>query len=435
MPLGYRYPRERVRRALSMLPSMHTHTRSHRNALLFSTPIGVLAVLPFICFLFSTACSTVSAEPGPHAKSDFQTLAHQADTARDAKEFTRAVSLYRRAVTLRPQWAEGWWALGTIFYEFDRYAEAADALQHVVHLIPKHGTARALLGLSEFELDDEVRALADLQASIELGMLEDVQLRHVVLYHDAVLLQRQGRFQSARTALSALCRAQVQSDDLLRTFGMTALLMRDKAAPSAGNLAETVHLVGHGACLAAQKDFDSARGDFESAVAHDPHAPNVHYAYGRFLLDARDRAAAIQQFELEIAQQPTDVNARLQIGAAEYKVDSAAALPYAEEAVQIAPGNPVAHYLLGLLLVDSGEYQKALPHLERARSAFSTDPDIYWSLAAVYDHNGRAAEAARARAAFVRLKRQSAANHTPASHLESDTASELHFKVTGDPAR
>ena len=54
--------------------------------------------------------------------SDFTTLSARAEAAREAGRLDEAVSLYRKALALRPTWKEGWWALGTILYEQDAHA-------------------------------------------------------------------------------------------------------------------------------------------------------------------------------------------------------------------------------------------------------------------------------------------------------------------------
>ena len=74
-----------------------------------------------------------------------------------------------------------------------------------------------------------------------------------------------------------------------------------------------------------------------------------------------DVPAAVAEFQQELKNQPNDINSRLEIAAAEYKLDSAAGLPYAEEAVKLNPLVPSAHYLLGLLYLDTDNYEKAIP--------------------------------------------------------------------------
>lgn len=35
----------------------------------------------------------------------------------DANQTDEAINLYEQAVTLRPSWSEGWWDLGTTFFD------------------------------------------------------------------------------------------------------------------------------------------------------------------------------------------------------------------------------------------------------------------------------------------------------------------------------
>jgi len=363
---------------------------------------------------------THSSKPrGAGAASErFETLRKRADEARDAGRLDEAAKLYHRALAINRKWTEGWWSLGTLQYDNDRYAEAELAFEKLVALDPKHGTARAMLGLCEFELGQPDRALKDIQESEKLGVLENQQLRDVVMYHEGVLLQRAGRFEAAKAALSSLCLGGLRSGELAGTFGMVALRMRDLSAPQtdteAGHL---VQHVGRASCLSGAKEYDAAKAEFERVISGTPHYPLLHYAYGRVLQDARDHDGAIKEFEAEIVEQPKSVLPRLRIAAAEYKWNPQNGLKFAEEAVKLQPELPLGHYLLGLLLLETGEYQRAIPELETARKAFPQETKIDISLANAYTQVGRTQEAATARAEFARKKQ--------AEHAASEEAVEI----------
>jgi len=350
-----------------------------------------------------THCST-SRRSGSASES-FASLQKKADEARDAGRLDDAAKFYHRALSINPKWAEGWWSLGTLQYDSDRYAEAELAFEKVLAIDPKHGTARAMLGLCEFELGQHDRALKDIQESEKMGVLEDQQLRDVVMYHEGVLLQRAGRYEAAKGALSSLCLGGSRSAELATTFGMVALRMPDVTAPDANTEAgKVVQHVGRAACLSGAKEYDAAKAEFERVVAAAPHYPFLHYAYGRMLQDSRDHDGAIEEFEAEIAEQPQSVLPRLRIAAAEYKWNPEAGLKFAEEAVKLQPHLPLGHYLLGLLLLETGAFQRAIPELEEARKAFPQETKIYISLANAYMQAGRSQDAARVRAEFARKK-------------------------------
>jgi tetratricopeptide (TPR) repeat protein len=372
----------------------------------------VRAAALLIATAFALECGPVhgqssaspTAAPTTGSKT-FQALAKSADEARDAGRLEEATKTYRRALALNPKWTEGWWSLGTLYYDDDRYGEADIAFGKVVALDPKQGTARAMLGLCEFEMGQQDRALKDIEASKTLGVLLDKQLRDVVAYHEGVLLQRAGQFEAAKAALTSLCLNGVRSSELAATFGMVALRIRDAAPPDPSTEAgQLVQHAGRGACLDGAGDYEAGKKEFELVIAQAPHFPLVHYAYGCALLDARDVPGAVKQFEAEIAEQPKSVMPRLRIAVAEYKVDSAVGLKYAEEAVRLDPDLPLGHYVLGLVLLDTGVYERAVTELEIARKAFPQEARIDLSLATAYAHVGRPQDAARARAEFARKK-------------------------------
>jgi tetratricopeptide (TPR) repeat protein len=322
----------------------------------------------------------------------------------DADRLDEGIPLLRKALSMNPRWAEGWWSLGTTYYDQGRYAEAQVAFQHVVALDPKQGTAHAFLGLCEFELGDDKAALRDIEAGKDLGTDIDPQLRTVVFFHEGILLQRAGRFVAAEMPFASLCLGGTSGPEVVRGFGMAALRMPGRQFPSAGSEEATVaEQVGRAACSAAKKDFDLARRQLTSVSMAHPHFPYLHYAFGRVLLDAGDIPGAVSEFKREIDEGQDRLLAMLQIAACEYKVDPAAGLPYAEQAVALAPHLPFAHYLLGLLLANTGDEARAIPELETARKAFPKDMKVYWSLASAYARMGRTQDAAKARAEIGRL--------------------------------
>lgn len=343
----------------------------------------------------------------------FESLSTQAAAARDADHLDEAASLYRQALTLNPNWTEGWWSLGTLEYDLNNYRDAASAFEKLCALDSKAGSARIMLGLSEFELGNDSSALAHIQEGEQIGVAANEQLRHVALFHEGVLLQRRGKFEASQRALDSLCIAGVETAGLDATLGMVALRIQDRTPPAQAPAASVIPRAGRAQCLAAKTQFDEARREY-SALARDfAQFPNLHYAFGRFLLDAHDIPAGIAELEMEIKLHPEDSIARLRIAAAKYKIDSAGGLPYAQAAVDRDPALPLGHYLLGLLLLDTGDYRRAIPELETAQRSMPEVPNIYSALGAAYSQAGRDEDAARARATLQRLTRAAATSVAP----------------------
>lgn len=359
-----------------------------------------------LCLILLFGAKLTEAQAQKSAPS-FAALSAKAEAARDADRLDEAATLYRKALAIKPGWAEGWWSLGTIEYDRNAYREAARAFDKLLALQPKSGTARAMLGLCQVELGMEDAALESLQEARRAGVAADPQFRHVMLYHEGILLQRKARFEAAQEILGQLCRQAPYPPEVNLAMGAVALRVRDRQLPAEGTVEyQVMQKSGEATCLGAQRKYDEARRQFDALVAGYPKYPNVHYAYGKLLLDADDNDSAVAQFQAEIQNHPNDVISRLRIASAKYRIDSAAGLPYAEQAVTLDPSLPLGHYLLGLLLLDTDDYLRAIPELEIAQKAFQDQPKVYFALASAYSRAGRKDDAARARETFVRLNKE-----------------------------
>lgn len=371
-----------------------------------------------------------SAQIQPPTASDFATLSAKANQARGADRLDDAVALYKQALALRPEWTEGWWSLGTSLYDRNAYVEAARAFRKVVALEPKRGTAYVMLGLCEFELGQDDSALKHIQTGRELGVLNDPQLRRVMLYHEGVLLLRKGSFETAQETLDLLSREGVRNDDVTLALGMSVLRMRPANLPPEGSTAREVVLhAGQAQALAARKEFDEAKTAYERVAHEFSDFLNIHYAYGHFLLEIHETEEAVAEFEREIENHPEHVLAQLQIAAVRYRIDSEAGVPYAVEAVKLDPRTPFGHYLLGLLYLDTGQIASAIPQLEIAQKALPNEPRIYFALGSAYAKAGRKQDAARARATFTRLNAQN--KHQPIGNTYGEQPSSLAQEKLG----
>ena len=358
------------------------------------------------------------AQPPSTGAASFASLSAKADAARDAGRLDEAAALYRQALAKRPAWQEGWWSLGTILYDQDSYASAARAFRRVLAGDPKNGTAHLMLGLCEYQLDRDESALEHIQRAKALGVRSDEQLVQVMQYHEAMLLVRTGRYEDAIEAAKPLVEQGVASDELDGVLGRAVLLIRPKEAPKADDADYQIVLrAGRAERNRLSQQWDAAKAAYGELVQAFPTFPNVHYAFGRFLLAVDTPDPAIEQFKAEIANNPRHVRARMQIAAACYRVDSPKGIPYAQEVVALEPDYPFGHYLLGLLYLDSRDLDRAIQQLETAARMVPTEPQFQFSLGSAYARAGRPKDAARARAAFARL----GGTHPPGSGEGSES--------------
>jgi len=338
----------------------------------------------------------------PLLSQSFEDLAARANEARQSDRTDEAASLYQKALARRPAWGEGWWYLGTLLYDRDDYSEAAAALQHAVKLNPQSGPAAAMLGLCEAKLDRGSDALVHLDAGLKQGAGADPALRRVVLYTKGTLLLAAGRFGDAQETLDMLAREGIAEDELIMALGCAVLGL--KTADGATH--EIVRQAGWAEHFAAQGDYTQAEREYATLAAQAPGFHDVQFAYGRFLLANHQDDRAVEAFEREIQNTPNHLLARLGIAGIKLQTGPAAGVPYAEQAVKLAPGLCESHYLLGALLLETGDTQRAIRELENARRLDPRQARVYFELSRAYAKVQRKEDAARARAEFARLNQE-----------------------------
>src|SRR5262249_22072358 len=84
-----------------------------------------------LCLFAVISPNRVLAQSGPAQQSDFYSIAKAATAARESGDTAAAIRSYKRSVELHPDWQEGWWYLGTLQYDADRYADAIPAFQNL----------------------------------------------------------------------------------------------------------------------------------------------------------------------------------------------------------------------------------------------------------------------------------------------------------------
>ena len=386
----------------------------------------------FACILLATGPAPTLAQRAPASRT-FERLSADAERARAEDRVDDAIPLYADALKLDPSWAPGWYYLGSLLYERDAYPDAAKAFERTTALTPKAGAAWAMLGLCEFKLERFDAALAHILRARTLGIGEP-SIEHVAVYHQGLLLLGTGEFERAQEALDELGHAGVEDDNLVTALGLAVLRLRfSELLGGDSTLRDVVHRAGVAEQLAAQKKFAEALVEYERLAADFPTTPNVQYALGRHLLEVNEDERAVAAFVREIENSPSHVPARVEIADTKFRLrDFAGGLPYAEDVVKLAPRYPLGHFLLGALLVEAGQTERAVAELETARAGLPAEPKVYFQLGRAYAAIGRTADAARARAEFTRLTRaqQASPDATPERNAPASPAPKTRARTS-----
>jgi tetratricopeptide (TPR) repeat protein len=349
------------------------------------------------------ACIALAATTVAQTASNFNVLEKKADAARDAGQINEAVDLYQKALRLKPDWRQGWWVLGSLLYDANRFQEGEQAFLPLTKLDPNKSPGWAMAGLCEFEIKHYRDALQNLERADKLGLppaLYDVNQYHIIL-----ILIRGGQFDSAIEAISRYASRGKDNPKLIEAMGVAALrrpVLPTDIAPADHDL---VVALGRAMCDAAASRGKEATAEFDVILASYPNALEVHYLAGMVLLQS-DPDKALAAFNAELALSPKHSQSLISI-AAEYvrRGDYKTARTYAERAVASNPDYFAAHAMLGKAMVEGDlDLTRGINELETAVKMAPANPQSRLALAAAYAKVGRKEDAAKQRKEFLRLR-------------------------------
>jgi tetratricopeptide (TPR) repeat protein len=350
------------------------------------------------------------------ARLTFAQLAKQADEARTAERIPDAIRLYRYGVRANPAWADGWWYLGTLLYDQDRFDEAQTAFTHFVAVAKDPTPAYGLLALCEYETRNYDAALTHLQKWAAKGSPGGEQLRGVANFHFALLFTRSGQFADALYLLTSTAQKQGPNPALAEAMGLASLRMKNLPENYPPESRERVWLAGQSVLYSSVQDTVRAAEFADKLLLHYGSEPNVHFLRGMlFSLDKQRSATVAQEFEQELRISPQHVPAMIALASLYMEQPDRAedAVALAKRATDADPKSALAHDALGRTLFAAGRLQEGANELAAAKTLAPDLAPVRLHLSEVYSKLGRIREAAQERAAFQALTRP--ATSRPAS--------------------
>jgi len=357
--------------------------------------------LPFLLIFILLAA------PLAAAQGRFESISSQADAARAQDRVRDAIRLYREGTRLRPSWSEGWWYLGSLFYDQDRFTEADAAFQHQLSSSTHRGPAYAFLGLCEYETGKYDEALTQFRAWAKAGWASTPELRDVAVYHFSLLLTRDGRFAESLYLLPFEAPRLGDTPELIEAMGLASLRMRNLPGDYPPEQRERIWLAGKAALYARQSPQDFARADEFSARLESlyPEQPEVHCFRGTLYGLEGKTAEAEREYRSELKIAPNHAPALVALAAIDLeKADLAEAGSMARRAVEADSRDAEAHHVLGRALLQRGDLQASASELEAAKRLAPGNPAVRSHLAMVYSKLGRTQEAKAESAASLTLK-------------------------------
>jgi|HubBroStandDraft_1064217.scaffolds.fasta_scaffold03341_4 tetratricopeptide (TPR) repeat protein len=345
------------------------------------------------------ACCVMVASVGLAAT--FDELARQATAAREADRVEQAIDLYQQALELKTDWSEGWFYLGTLYYDSDRYTDAQPAFTQFVKLEGKPA-GWAFLGLCEFETGGYTLAREHMQKALDGGLAPEIE--QVVRFHQTLLLTRLGFFEQALHWYRTLVRRGIHDPTLIAGLGLNSLdkpMLPNETPP---DQREFVAAVGRTAYTWMSGDDAKTEAAFHALLEAYPDAPGVHNLYATYLLQSNPDAAQ-PELRRELQVNPQCVEARAMLALVLLQAGQASdASSYAKKAAGDQPTSALAQYAYGLTLDDP---RQAAEHLEIAERLDPSNFEYHVALAHAYSRSGRNDEARRERKTAIRLARES----------------------------
>jgi len=339
---------------------------------LFAAPTCI--ALALLCGLRSPAQDAVNT----------QALQQAATQAREAGNAQQAITDYKQALALQPDWSEGLWYLGTLSYDLDRYADAIPPLTRLVQLAPESSPAFSFLGLAEFEVKDYPAALTHLEKAQSLGNADDPSLAQVSAYHLALLLNRSGGFDRAAALLRTTFPQQDPPAQAKAAMGIA--LLHIPLLPSEIDPAHDALLQSAGAAAFVQDPHQSADA-FARLITQYPDTPWLHEANSIALKAAGEtqqaqtahqqeakisHAQLVDLYRIHAASQSASTQPATDAGWQQAMTDYSSGR-YAETIaalkswLQQKPGDGTAWAVMGLSEFALKDYDNALIHLQRGQ--------------------------------------------------------------------
>jgi tetratricopeptide (TPR) repeat protein len=299
---------------------------------------------------------------------------------------SRAISLYKQFLKIRPHSIPVRTNLGVALARAGHYSEAVAQYQQALKGEEQNPITRLNLALAYYKEADFEKAAAELQRlhvahpenQQSLYLLADCYLR-LGRNSDAVALLEPA-YQADpedRAVDYALGTALIRQGEIQRGETVIDRILKD------GNSPEANLLVGEAQFAAG--DYKTASATLRDALKHNPDLAGGWSLYGRALLNSEDEPGAKVAFQRALQADANDFAANLYLGSVLRRDgDSTAARPYLDRATRLRPGSPEARYQIGALDSAVGHLEKARKELEELEREWPDFLEVHVQLATLY---------------------------------------------------
>ena len=279
-----------------------------------------------------------------------------ARTQQAVKDWPGAIDSYAKLAALHPESPDEQFQLALTYLSANDNDSAVDALKKTLIIAPTY--AKAAIALADLE-SKKSNFTDALQVAKQLQIHDPKNGQGLLLEGD--VLARQGKLDLAVKAYDAAFRLQ-----------------------EIGVVIKRIH-----ATLIKDKKEKEANERLNNWLAKHPDDTGTRIYYAEYLLaQPQARSQAIGQFLTILKTEPANPIVLNNLAWAYSQDKNPAAKGYAEKAYQIAGESPQILDTYGWILAEQGEYQKALPLLQKADKLKPADAEIHAHLVSVMGKAG-----------------------------------------------
>lgn len=287
----------------------------------------------------SAAKSEAAAKPhDPRVLLRLAALYHQQGN------FQKSLPLLERLTALEPTNLAAQRLLGVDRFHAGHTSEALQALKKVLDASPKDSEANFYLGLCYLSLDrdNEADKAFDRLAALAPADLDELYL--LTKAYTRVSAAMLSRLSSLGEHSYRMHQVRGEYFDL-QNAPEQAIKEYEKAVEIRPDLPSLHYVLGSAYWKRSQ--LDKAAAEFERVIGLSPRHFMARYKLGTVLLEQNNAPRAIQEFRATLDQQPGFVDAYLGLAKALFQEgEYDAAVPQLQRYIQFAPDNPTPHYLL-----------------------------------------------------------------------------------------
>jgi tetratricopeptide (TPR) repeat protein len=302
-----------------------------------------------------------------------------------------AAEAWRSVTAQNPKDAAAFASLGVVLSKEQKYTEAASAYKKALSLNPKLPGIHLNLGLAEFKQGHFAAAIAPFKAATsEDSHNQQATTLLGLSYYGAK------QFKEASKYLDQASKSDPENVELHQLLANSCLWAKEYSCAvdefkwiqqkdpnsAAAHMLMGEALDGLGRTVEAVKEF-------QSGIDAAPREPNLHFGLGYLYWKQHKYSDAKPLFDQELAIDSTHAQSLAYLGDIAMKEKATdKALPLLRKAVQLKDDIRIAHFDIGVILLEQKNYKDALVSLSRAEALDPAQPDAHYRLARLYRDTG-----------------------------------------------